>query len=142
MLSYVIPVEEKSSSVGNKAHLQLDIGLDKEQNLPRNSDLNCGFNGLHKKHKMAPTAIHNFINIEQSHGGIVNGGYKKVKKTQGKVTGPSISTESSASSLSSKASDGASAASQTGTATTPTSAEKLKPKLVQNGAAKSTSLKR
>lgn len=143
MLSYVIPVEDRSPSVVNKNHLQLELEIEKQEEQQSNPKRNGKLNVLSSQDKMAPTAIHNFINLEHAHGRIANGGSKKIIKTHGRVTysGPAISTESSASSISSKGSDATSNASQGGGAT-PTSAEKLKPKLVQNGTVKTASLKR
>lgn len=137
MLSYVIPVEDKPPPAVNKNHLQLNLQEQEQHQLPQSNGRFNGISTISTHKKMAPTAIHNFINIEQTHGGMVNGGAKKIIKTQGKNS--AISTESSASSLSSKGSV-TSGTSQGGT--TPTSGEKLKPKLVQNGTTKTTSLKR
>ena len=175
MLSYVIPVDEKQNSVLSKNHIVLELNVqeeeedeqqqqqqEKEEEKKNHSDKNgLAFNGISSstQGKMAPTAVHNLINIEQTQGsGILNGGnQKKIIKTHGKVINninnnnnnyvkPAISTESSASSLSSKASDVTSNASQGGSGSTPTNnvVDKLKPKLVQNNGAatKTTSLKR
>ncbi|EEB18915.1 hypothetical protein Phum_PHUM539270 [Pediculus humanus corporis] len=176
MLSYVIPVDEKQNSVLSKNHIELELNVQEEEEdeqqqqeqkkqeeeKKNHSDKNgLAFNGISSlsstQGKMAPTAVHNLINIEQTRGGgILNGGnQKKIIKTHGKVNiinnnnnyvKPAISTESSASSLSSKASDVTSNASQGGSGSTPTNnvVDKLKPKLVQNNGAatKTTSLKR
>lgn len=143
MLSYMLPVEEKPPPVLTKNHLQLELELEQQlqqqqqQAAAAASPRNGAVNGLHGC-KMAPTTIHSIINMEQTQSAC---GGKKIIKTHVKMNpGPTISTESSASSLSSKASDVASTASQG--AATPTGADKLKPKLIQNGGAKAASLKR
>lgn len=125
MLSYMIPVEDKPPPIVNKNHLQLELELQKQHN---------GVNGV-----MAPTTVQDFIEIEQIYA---NGNTRKTVKTHSKANPyPPMSTESSASSLSSKASDLASSASQGGGGT-PTSLDKPKSKLVQNGGTKTASLKR
>lgn len=158
----MLPVEEKPPPVVNKNHLQLELEIEKQLQQQQTSPRNGAVNGISARNggvtlngdknltcNMAPTTIQNFINIEQTQSVYVNGGGgsgggsggKKIIKTHGKMNpGPTISTESSASSLSSRASDITSTASQGGA--TPTSSDKLKPKLIQNGGTKTTSLKR